>query len=88
MNGSQHAEMLLRVMWLGMGSSDYVLLLRKLVMASSDSMDGIPWSVIPVSCQQQLKSHSVSPVGKSRHKVVIFTKILVPFGSSFEAAQS
>jgi hypothetical protein len=41
MNGSQHAEMLLRVMWLGMGSSHDVLLLREVVMALSDSMDGI-----------------------------------------------
>jgi hypothetical protein len=58
MTGSQHAEMLVRVMWLGMGTSDYDLLLREVVMGSSDSMDGIPWSVIPVSCQQRLKSHS------------------------------
>jgi hypothetical protein len=42
MNGSQHAEMSVRVMWLGMGSSNDVLLLREVVMALSDSMDGIP----------------------------------------------
>ena len=88
MNGSQYAEMLVRVMWLGMGSSNDVLLLREVVMASTDSMDGISWSVVRMSGQQQLESHSMLPVGKSRHKVVIFTKILVPFDFSFEAAQS